>query len=65
MKLIVVGTGSKGNCYILSNEKESLVIEAGASYEKILRGLNYNVKNVVGVVVSHSHLWPLKISRWF
>ena len=56
MKLIVVGTGSKGNCYILSNEKENLVIEAGASYEKILRGLNYNVKNVVGVVVSHSHL---------
>lgn len=56
MKLIIVGTGSKGNCYILSSGKESLVIEAGASYEKILRGLNYNVKNVVGVVVSHSHL---------
>lgn len=56
MKLIVVGTGSKGNCYILSNEKESLVIEAGASYEKILRGLNYNVKDVAGVVISHSHL---------
>ena len=50
MKLTVVGTGSKGNCYILSNGKESLVIEAGVPYEKILRGLNYNVKDVVGVV---------------
>lgn len=56
MNLKCISTGSKGNCYILSNEKESLVIEAGASYEKILRGLNYNVKDVVGVVVSHSHL---------
>ena len=56
MKLTIVGTGSKGNCYILSNGKESLVIEAGVSYGKVLRGLNYNVKDVVGVVVSHSHL---------
>lgn len=56
MMLKCIGTGSKGNCYILSNEKESLVIEAGASYKKILHGLNYNVKDVVGVVVSHSHL---------
>ena len=56
MKLIVVGTGSKGNCYILSSWKESLVVEAGVSYEKILRGLNYNVKDVAGVVISHSHL---------
>lgn len=56
MKLTIVGTGSKGNCYILSNEKESLVIEVGVSYKKILRGLNYNVKDVVGVVISHSHL---------
>lgn len=56
MKLIIVGTGSKGNSYVLSSVKESLVIEAGVPYEKILHGLNYNVKDVVGVVVSHSHL---------
>ena len=56
MNLKCISTGSKGNCYILSNEKESLVIESGVSYKKILRGLNYNVKDVVGVVVSHSHL---------
>ena len=56
MILKCIGTGSKGNCYILSSGKESLVIEAGVPYEKILRGLNYNIKDVVGVVVSHSHL---------
>ena len=56
MNLKCISTGSKGNCYILSNGKEILVIEAGISYEKILCGLNYNVKDVVGVVVSHSHL---------
>lgn len=56
MNLSVIGTGSSGNCYILSNKKEILIIEAGITYRKVLQGLNYNIKNVFGVVVSHSHL---------
>ena len=51
-----VGTGSNGNCYLLSIKKEILVIETGLPYKKILQGLNYNIKDVVGVVISHSHL---------
>lgn len=52
----MIGTGSKGNCYVLSDSRETLVIETGLPYKKILKGLNYNMANIVGVVISHSHL---------
>lgn len=51
-----VGTGSSGNCYIISNKIETIVIETGLPFKKILRAIDYNIKNVSGVVVSHSHL---------
>ena len=56
MKLKVLGSGSAGNCYLLQNEKETLIIEAGLPYKTILKGLNFNLSNVVGCLVSHEHL---------
>ena len=54
-KLITLGSGSSGNAYILECENESLLIECGISWDKILKGLNYKLSNVVGVCVSHAH----------
>lgn len=51
----VLATGSSGNCYLLSSETETLIIEAGIPYKRILKGLDFNLLDVVGVVVSHSH----------
>lgn len=54
-KLITLGSGSSGNAYILECENESLLLECGISWDKILKGLNYKLLNVVGVCVSHAH----------
>ncbi|MBU3226779.1 MBL fold metallo-hydrolase [Clostridium algidicarnis] len=55
MKLKVLGSGSLGNCYILEGEKETLIIECGLPYKTILKGLDFNLSNVVGCLVSHEH----------
>lgn len=55
MRLIIVGSGSDGNCYILDNGKESLIIEAGMPVKQILKALDFNLKKVVGCLITHDH----------
>lgn len=55
MKLKVLGSGSSGNCYLLQGKEETLIIECGLPYKTILKGLDFNLKNVVGCLVSHEH----------
>lgn len=55
MNLKCLSTGSKGNCYLLSSGTETLIIEAGIPYKRILKGLDFNLMDVVGVVISHTH----------
>lgn len=55
MTLKILATGSSGNCYLLQSGTETLIIEVGIPYKRILKGLDFNLMNVVGVVVSHSH----------
>ena len=55
MKLKVLGSGSSGNCYLLQSKGETLIIECGLPYKTILKGLKFNLNNVVGCLVSHEH----------
>ena len=55
MKLKVLGSSSAGNCYLLENDTECLVIEAGVPLKDVKIALDFNVRKIVGVVVSHSH----------
>lgn len=55
MKLSVISSSSKGNCYILENENEALLIEVGVSFKEIKQVLNYNLKKVVGAILTHEH----------
>jgi phosphoribosyl 1,2-cyclic phosphodiesterase len=55
MEFQVIGTGSKGNAYILRNEDEVLLIECGVNIDEIKKALNYNYSNVVGCIVTHEH----------
>lgn len=56
MTLKVIATGSKGNCYLLENEHEALMIECGIKLEEIKRSLNFNFKKLVGCLVTHEHM---------
>lgn len=55
MKLKVLGSGSSGNCYILENDNEALIIEAGLPFMEVKKELNFNVIKIVGVLASHTH----------
>jgi len=55
MKLKVLGSGSSGNCYLLENETECLIIEAGVSVKDLKIALNFDLQKVVGCLVTHEH----------
>ena len=55
MKLKVLGSSSKGNCYLLESENETLIIECGISFKEIKVALDFNLRNVVGCLVTHEH----------
>jgi phosphoribosyl 1,2-cyclic phosphodiesterase len=56
MNLKIIGTGSKGNAYLLENEQEALLIECGVKVSEIKKALNFNLSKVVGCIVTHEHL---------
>ncbi|MCR5658900.1 MAG: MBL fold metallo-hydrolase [Bacteroidales bacterium] len=55
MKLTVIGSGSSGNGYILHNDKEALIIEAGMAMRRYKIALGFNVAIVSGCLVTHEH----------
>lgn len=55
MKLKVISTGSIGNCYILENGYEKLLIECGVHIDAIKKALGYHYKDVCGCIVTHEH----------
>ena len=59
MELVVLGSSSKGNCYLFKAgskaKEECLVLEAGISFTAVKKALNFNLNSVVGVLCSHRH----------
>lgn len=55
MELKILGSSSAGNCYILDNGKEALVIECGISFHNIKEALSFDISRIVGALVSHEH----------
>ena len=55
LKLKCCGIGSKGNSYVLMSENETLIIDAGMGIKDIKKMCDWNVKNIVGCLISHEH----------
>lgn len=55
MELTVIGSGSTGNCYVLQNEGEAIVIEAGCPLRDVLPAIGHDVRKVSCCLVSHEH----------
>lgn len=56
MKLKCIATGSTGNCYTLTSDSgETLILDCGIPIKAIKKGLDWNVKDVVGVLCTHQH----------
>ena len=55
LDLKTLGSSSKGNCYIIRAKGEALILEAGLTYRKIVKALDYNLTDVAGCLISHEH----------
>jgi len=56
MNLKVLGTGSKGNCYLFTdNNGESIMIECGVPWKEILKGIDFDPSNLLACFISHGH----------
>lgn len=57
MYLKCLGSSSAGNCYLLtSNSGETLILDCGIPIKEIKKSLDWNIKDVVGVLCTHKHL---------
>ena len=56
MRLKCLGSSSAGNCYLLtSNSGETLILDCGIPIKEIKKGLNWDIKDVVGTICTHHH----------
>lgn len=55
MKLTVIGSSSSGNCYVLQNSREALIIEAGCKLQEVKKALGWKLSKVAGAIVTHCH----------
>lgn len=57
MYLKCLGSSSAGNCYLLTSDSgETLILDCGIPIKEIKKGLDWNIKDVVGVLCTHKHL---------
>ena len=58
MKVITLGSGSKGNCALVLSENSAILIDAGITYrlvEKNLENINLSFNNIDGILITHCH----------
>lgn len=56
IEIKTIATGSKGNCYHISDGSTALLLEAGISFKQIQQGVNFETSNIAGVLISHEHM---------
>jgi phosphoribosyl 1,2-cyclic phosphodiesterase len=55
MELTILGSSSKGNCYVIQDENEALVIECGVPFNEVKKAVDFNVKKIAGAIMTHEH----------
>ena len=58
MKLYSLASGSSGNCFLIDNGKQTILIDVGITFNKIKEKLNllgYDVNNIDYVLITHEH----------
>lgn len=55
MKLKVLGSSSRGNCYLLESDDSVLAIEAGIPFREVKQALGWDISRLSACIVSHRH----------
>ncbi len=56
MEIRILASGSKGNCYYITDGHTPLLLECGINVQEIKRKLNFGLSQVQGCLVTHEHL---------
>lgn len=63
MNVEVLGSSSKGNCYIVSDGVTRLLLDCGVQIRRIISGIDFKPGSVAGCLVTHSHGDHVKAAR--
>ena len=55
MKLTVLQSSSKGNCYLLHDDQECLILECGVRLKEVKKAVDFDLSIIRGAVISHQH----------
>lgn len=55
LNIKVLGSSSKGNCYLIGDEKDAILLECGLNFKDIQKGVGYNLQRIKACVVTHNH----------
>ncbi len=55
IQIKTLATGSKGNCYHITDGSTPLLLECGISFKQIQQGVNFETSSLGGVLVTHEH----------
>lgn len=67
MKLLVLGSSSSGNGYLLRSETtgEVLALEAGIRFDRVKKALDFDIGSIVGCCITHEHGDHAKYAKYF
>ena len=55
IKITVLASGSKGNCYVINDGKSKLMVECGLSIKEIKKALGFGLSDISFALLSHCH----------
>lgn len=55
IEITTLATGSKGNCYYITDGHTPLLLEAGIKFRDIQRKLNFQTRDIQGCLITHEH----------
>lgn len=55
IEILPLASGSRGNCYHITDGSTPLLLECGIPFREIQKGLHFRVSEVAGCLVSHEH----------
>lgn len=55
IKIKPIGSGSSGNCYLIDDGNSQLILEAGVNFKKVQQTLNFDLRRLTGLLITHEH----------
>lgn len=63
MDIQVYASGSKGNCYRLSDEQTTILLECGIPCKEIMKHIRFQIRSISGVLLTHNHMDHAKSAK--